>query len=79
MSARSICMTDSELLQQSFEIAWNVLDMSGDIGNREEAARYLVDNITQMMAQGEKRRLLLTNFAIDAYRDRYQPLKLVVC
>lgn len=72
-------MTDTELLQQSFEIAWNVLDMSGDIGNREEAARYLLDNISQMIAQGEKRRLLLTNVAIDAYRDRYQPLKLVAC
>jgi lauroyl/myristoyl acyltransferase len=45
-----IRMTDHELLEQSFAIAWNTLDMSGD---REDAARYLADKIEQMIKRGE--------------------------
>jgi predicted RNA-binding protein with EMAP domain len=72
-------MTDSELLEQSFEIAWDVLDRSGDIGDRDAAARYLSDEIGKMIKRGEKRRLLLTNVAIDAYRRRHRTLALVAC
>jgi len=72
-------MTDQELLHQSFEIAWNVLERSGELGNRDDAARYLLDKLAEMIGRGEKRRLLLTNLAIDGYRERYQPLTLVAC
>lgn len=72
-------MTDSELLEQSFEIAWNVLDRSGDIGDRDGAARYLADKIDKMIRRGEKRRLLLSNAAIDSYRQRFKTLALVAC
>ena len=79
MQNRLITMTDHELLEQSFEIAWNVLELSGELGNRDDAARYLLDKLGEMIGRGERRRLLLTNAAIDAYRDRYQPLTLVAC
>lgn len=69
-----IHMTDSELRAQSFEIAWTVLQQSGDIGDPHSAAYFLLGKIDEMMRSGEKRRLLLSNSAIDAYRLRYEPL-----
>jgi hypothetical protein len=63
-------MTDNEILEQSFNIAWDVLMKSGDLANEETASRFLVDRIQNMMKRGEKRRLLLSNKAIDAYRNR---------
>ena len=70
-------MTDDELLEQSFNIAWEVLDQSRHLGNPDGAASFLVEKIREMMRRGEKRRLLLSNLAIDAYRMKYQPLQLV--
>jgi hypothetical protein len=63
-------MTNRELLEQSFDIAWNVLTKSGDLADEESASRFLIDQIQSMMKRGEKRRLLLSNKAIDAYRNR---------
>ena len=69
-------MTDSELRAQSLEIAFSVLQQSGDIGDVQEAAHFLLRKIDDLMSKGERRRLLLSNAAIDAYRLRYQPLVL---
>ncbi len=69
-------MTDSELREQSFEIAWNVLERSGDLGDPLAAAHFLLGTIDRMMRGGERRRLLLSNAAIDAYRLRYEPFVL---
>jgi hypothetical protein len=63
-------MTNRELLEQSFDIAWNVLTKSGDLADEESASRFLIGQIQSMMKRGEKRRLLLSNKAIDAYRNR---------
>jgi hypothetical protein len=70
-------MTNHELLEQSFNIAWDVLTKTGDVGHTEGAASFLVDKIQNMMRRGEKRRLLLSNAAIDAYRNRQQACPLV--
>jgi len=70
-------MTDDETLEQSFNIAWRVLRQSGDMGDENEAAGFLLNRIEGMMQRGEKRRLLLSNRAIDGYRLRYQLLRLV--
>ena len=35
-----------------------------------EAARFILNRIDRMMLRGERRRLLLSNAAIDAYRLR---------
>jgi hypothetical protein len=64
-------MTDTELRAQSFEIAWKYLDQSGLLmGEDREAARFILNRIDRMMLRGERRRLLLSNAAIDAYRFR---------
>ncbi|MBR0874795.1 hypothetical protein JQ633_30875 [Bradyrhizobium tropiciagri] len=69
-------MTDGELRAQSLEIAFSVLQKSGDVGDTLEAAHFLLHTIDDLMSKGERRRLLLSNAAIDAYRLRYQPLVL---
>lgn len=64
-------MTDPELRAQSFEIAWKYLDESGLLtGGRRDSARFILNKIDRMMLRGERRRLLLSNAAIDAYRLR---------
>jgi hypothetical protein len=68
-------MSDTELFEQSFNIAWGVLERTGELGEPNETSRFLFDNIACMMRRGERRRLLLSNYAIDAYRRR--PVRLV--
>ncbi|AJA63385.1 hypothetical protein JQ582_04155 [Bradyrhizobium japonicum] len=64
-------MTDPELRAQSFEIAWKYLDQSGLLtGEPNDSARFILNRIDRMMLRGERRRLLLSNAAIDAYRSR---------
>jgi hypothetical protein len=68
-------MTDSELIEQSFQIAWSVLEKSGELRDPNWSANVLLDEIFGMVRCGERRRLVLSNGAIDAYRS--QPVKLV--
>ena len=68
-------MTDTELFEQSFSIAWSVLERTGELGEPNDTSRFLFDKIARMMRRGERRRLLLSNSAINAYRRR--PVKLV--
>lgn len=64
-------MTDPELRAQSFEITWRYLDQSGLLtGEPKDSARFILNRIDRMMLRGERRRLLLSNAAIDAYRLR---------
>jgi hypothetical protein len=71
----SAFMNDNELFDQSFNIAWQVLLTTGELGNPEDTSRFLFNTIARMMRGGERRRLLLANRAIDAYRR--QPDRLV--
>jgi hypothetical protein len=68
-------MSDTQLFEQSFNIAWSVLQQSGELGEPNDASQFLFDNIVSMMKRSERRRLLLSNSAIDAYRRR--PIRLV--
>ena len=70
-----IWMTDTDLFERSFNIAWSVLERTGELGEPNDASRFLFENIANMMKRGERRRLLLSNCAIDAYRLR--PVRLV--
>ena len=70
-----IRMTDTDLFERSFNIAWSVLERTGELGEPNDASRFLFENIANMMKRGERRRLLLSNCAIDAYRLR--PVRLV--
>lgn len=68
---RCAAMTDPELRAQSFEIAWRYLDQSGLLtGEHKDSAGFILNRIDRMMLRGERRRLLLSNAAIDAYRLR---------
>jgi hypothetical protein len=61
--------TPHELLQASFRIAWEYLEATGELVERDHAARFLLDTIEAMMQRGEFRKLMLSNKAIDAYRN----------
>jgi hypothetical protein len=74
---RFSCMSDDYIIEEAFEIAWNVLDRAGELGDRECAVAFLSNKIIGMVNRGEKRRLLLTNQAIDAYRQQKPKLLLV--
>jgi hypothetical protein len=67
-------MSDTELLDQSFNIAWSVLLRSGEIGDPDVSANFLFREIISMMEKGERRRLMLSNMAIDLYRLRFPNL-----
>lgn len=67
-------MADIELIEQSFQIAWGVLERTGELGEPNCSANFLLDEIIGMLRCGERRRLVLSNRAIDAYRN--QPVKL---
>ncbi|MGY4288833.1 hypothetical protein ACVWXO_008053 [Bradyrhizobium sp. LM2.7] len=56
-------------------IVRNCLEISRSVpglltGERRDSARFILNRIDRMMLRGERRRLLLSNAAIDAYRFR---------
>jgi hypothetical protein len=58
----------SQLLEESFQIAWEYLERSGELGDGAAASRFLSDVIETMIRRGERRRLALSNRAINAYQ-----------
>ena len=56
------------LMEKSIEIAWDYLERSGELGEPETASRFLLDSVEEMVRRGERRQLVLSNKAIDAYR-----------
>ena len=56
------------LMENSIQIAWDYLEATGELGDGEVAARFLVDSVEVMIRRGETRKLALSNRAIDAYR-----------
>jgi hypothetical protein len=57
------------VIERSIHIAWDYLDRTGDLGEPEIAARVLLDTVQQLMCHGEHRPLMLSNKAIDAYKQ----------
>ena len=57
-----------DLIENSFRIAWDYLEATGELGNPDAAARHLLDTIEVMIRQGERRRLLLSNRSIASYQ-----------
>lgn len=57
-------MTEIELFDQSYYVARNVLERTGELGEPNETSRFLIHNIAYMMTRGERRRLLLSNSAM---------------
>jgi hypothetical protein len=60
--------TMQSIFANSFQIAWDYLDATGELGNPDRAAQHLLDTIEAMIRLGERRQLLLANIAIVAYQ-----------
>jgi hypothetical protein len=56
------------LMENAIQIAWDYLERSGELGDPETASRVLLDSVQIMVLRGERRRLMLSNRAIDAYK-----------
>jgi hypothetical protein len=62
-------MSLSALLEESFEIAWNYLQASGEIEDVVVTSRFLTDTIDLMIRAGRRNKLVLSNRAIVAYQQ----------
>jgi hypothetical protein len=58
------------LIENSIQIAWDYLARTGEIVDAAEASRFLLKAVDEMVLKGERRKLMLANRAIDAYRLR---------
>jgi hypothetical protein len=58
----------SQLLEDSFQIAREYLERSGELGDGASASRFLSDVIETMIGRGQRSRLALANRAINAYQ-----------
>jgi hypothetical protein len=58
----------ASLMEESFQIAWDYLERTGEIEDAWVASRYLGDTIELMIRQGQRSRLVLSNRAITAYQ-----------
>jgi hypothetical protein len=56
------------LMENAIQIAWDYLERTGELGEPEVASRVLLDTMELMVRRGERRRLFLSNKAIDAYK-----------
>jgi hypothetical protein len=65
------------LVESSLQIAWDFLDGTGEIVDLQETAEFLLRNINSQVLRGERRRLILSNRAINAYRQTRQSLQLI--
>ena len=67
------------LMENAVQIAWDYLERTGDLGEPEAASRFLMDTVEAMIRRGERRKLLLSNRAITAYKAlrAQKPLSLV--
>jgi hypothetical protein len=58
----------SQLLEESFQIAWEYLERTGELGDAAVASRFLSDTIETMTRRGQRSRLALSNRAISTYQ-----------
>ena len=58
----------SQLLEDSFQIAWEYLERTGELADSAVASRFLSDTIETMIRRGQRSRLVLSNRAISAYQ-----------
>jgi hypothetical protein len=56
------------LMENSIQIAWDYLERTGELDDPEVASRVLLESVEIMIRHGERRRLMLSNRAIDAYK-----------
>jgi hypothetical protein len=61
--------TMQSIFINSFQIAWDYLEATGERGNPDRAAQHLLDTIEAMILHDERRQLLLANNAIASYQS----------
>ena len=61
------------LVESSLQIAWDFLEGLGELADPQSTAEFLLGNIQSQMLRGERRKLALSNRAIDSYRQRRKP------
>jgi hypothetical protein len=60
---------NAQLLAEARQIACEFLERSGEIDDPAEAGQFLTGKIEEMLAQGQRNRLALSNRAIAAFRE----------
>jgi hypothetical protein len=60
---------DPQLLTEARQIAWEFLERSGEIDDAGDVNHFLTGKIEQMIGQGQRNRLTLSNRAIAAFRE----------
>ena len=65
------------LIDTSLQIAWDYLDGIGELADKQQTAEFLLRSIQGQMLKGERRALMLSNRAIESYRQRPNHLQLV--
>ena len=63
------------LVEYAVQIAWDYLERTGQIDDKSFTSRFLLKTVGEMIRQGERRRLLLSNRAITAYERLRQGQK----
>jgi hypothetical protein len=63
-------MFANSVLEESFNIAWGFLEKAGELGQADASANILLNAIEQQLRAGERRRLMIANRAISAYREQ---------
>ena len=67
----SMMVSISQLLEESFRIAWDYLELTAELGDAAAASRFLSEGIEIIIRRGQRNRLVLSNRAIGAYQ-RYR-------
>ena len=62
-------------MESAIQIAWDYLDRTGQIDDGGFTSRFLMKTVGEMIRQGERRRLLLSNRAITLYERLRQNQK----
>jgi hypothetical protein len=57
------------VVENSLQIAWDFLEATGEIEDPQQTAEILLGAIKTLVLRGEHRRLMLSNRAIDAFRE----------
>ena len=58
------------IVERSLQIAWDYLGGVGEIADPQQSAELLLRSIQTQILSGETRALMLSNRAIDAYRQQ---------
>ena len=64
-------VTPSILLEQSFQIAWDYLDRTGQTSGRDTEIKFVSNAIIQMMSEGTTNKIVLANRAIAKFERVY--------